>query len=586
MSTKILIVEDERITAEDIHDTLVQLGYEVVGMASSSAEAIRQAEQFSPDLALMDIRIKGDTDGIETAKILRQRFDIPVVYLTAHADIETLQRAKDAEPLGYIVKPFQEPELRASIEVALHKQLMDRQSREKGRWFLATLQAIGEGVITVDSSERVLLMNPAAEAWTGWRQPDALGKPIEQVFRLKSEGSDSNPAKRALEAAALAEFASPSVLVAKNGMSRQVGGTAAPMRDHRGRITGAVLVFGDATESGSSQPSSELIADRRSAGSVEIIAESPAMRQVTNFAARVAASEVSTILIEGESGSGKDVIARFIHANSRRQQGPFLAINCAAIPETLLESELFGYEKGAFTDARSQKMGILEVATGGTVFLDEIGELSMPLQAKLLRVLEEYTFRRLGGTKDIQIDVRVITATNRDLREAVQQGKFRLDLYYRLNVIALTAPPLRQHKEDIIPLANHFIQGFNAKFKKNLKGVSPEAAAELTHHDWPGNIRELRNTIERAMVLEDSPWVQPSSLAIRTDPLLDPPSPATSVMEGRSLEDVEKAMLIRALEEAKWNQTRAARALEITRDTLRYKMKKFNLFRDAANPES
>jgi len=585
MSTKILIVEDERITAEDIHDTLVQLGYEVVGMASSSAEAIRQAEQFSPDLALMDIRIKGDTDGIETAKILRQRFDIPVVYLTAHADIETLQRAKDAEPLGYIVKPFQEPELRASIEVALHKQLMDRQSREKSRWFLATLQAIGEGVITVDVEGRVLLMNPAAEAWTGWKQPDALGKPIEQVFHLKPEASESNPAKRSIEAAELAELESPSVLIAKNGISRQVGGTASPMRDHRGRITGAVLVFGDASAVAAGQvlqPTSE----RRESGQVEMIAESPAMKQLMNFAARVAASEVSTILIEGESGSGKDVIARFIHANSRRQQGPFIAINCAAIPETLLESELFGYEKGAFTDARSQKLGILEVATGGTVFLDEIGELSMPLQAKLLRVLEEYTFRRLGGTKDIQIDVRVITATNRDLREAVQQGRFRLDLYYRLNVIALTAPPLREHKEDIIPLANHFIQGFNPKFKKSLKGISPEAAAELMRHDWPGNIRELRNTIERAMVLEDSVWVQPSSLAIRTDPLLDPPSPVNSVMEGRSLEDVEKAMLVRALEEAKWNQTRAARALEITRDTLRYKMKKFNLFRDAANPET
>ena len=201
-----------------------------------------------------------------------------------------------------------------------------------------------------------------------------------------------------------------------------------------------------------------------------MIAESADMKRVMHFARRVAASEVSTILLRGESGTGKDVVAKYLHYHSRREEQPFLAINCAAIPETLLESELFGYEKGAFTDARAQKKGILEMATGGTVFLDEIGEMPMALQAKMLRVLEDQMVRRLGGTSDIQVDLRVITATNRDLWQAIQQGRFRLDLYYRLNVIQIVVPPLREHREDILPLANHFIESYNRKFKTRHQG--------------------------------------------------------------------------------------------------------------------
>src|SRR5262249_1760913 len=223
---------------------------------------------------------------------------------------------------------------------------------------------------------------------------------------------------------------------------------------------------------------------------------------------------------------------------------------CAAIPETLLESELFGYEKGAFTDARAQKKGILEIATGGTVFLDEIGEMPMALQAKLLRVLENQTIRRLGGTADIQVDLRVITATNQDLWKAIQQGRFRLDLYYRLNVIQIEVPPLREHREDILPLAEHFIESYNLKFRRSVKGISPEAGQTLTAHDWPGNIRELRNAIERAMVLEDSEWIRSSSLALgpgRTTSAQSSPPPAASLTEGMSLGEAERTMVLNAL---------------------------------------
>jgi len=267
-----------------------------------------------------------------------------------------------------------------------------------------------------------------------------------------------------------------------------------------------------------------------------------------------------------------------------RQAEPFIAINCAAIPETLLESELFGYEKGAFTDARSQKRGIFELADKGTLFLDEIGEIPLVLQAKLLRVLEEQCFRRLGGLKDIHLDLRVVAATNKNLREAVQEGAFRQDLYFRLNVIHITIPSLRERPDDILPLAEFFIHHYNRKFKRQIKGLSDEARRMLLAHDWPGNVRELRNAIERAMILEESSVIRPGSLPMAINPA--PASVATSRPAlpspgfsdvGLSLEENEKQLILRALEKTGGNQTQAAKLLKITRDTLRYKMKKFKL---------
>jgi two-component system, NtrC family, response regulator AtoC len=243
---------------------------------------------------------------------------------------------------------------------------------------------------------------------------------------------------------------------------------------------------------------------------------------------------------------------------------------------------LFGYEKGAFTDARSQKRGIFELADKGTLFLDEIGEIPLMLQAKLLRVLEEQNFRRLGGLKDIHLDLRVVAATNKNLREAVKEGAFRQDLYFRLNVIQILIPPLRDREEDILPLARFFIEHYNRKFKRSIEGVSDAAGNLLLAHDWPGNVRELRNAIERAMILEDSALITPPSLPITVSrPEGDMPVPVSITQElsadGLSLEDHERTLLGRALAKTSGNQTQAARLLRITRDTLRYKMKKFNL---------
>ncbi len=582
---RIMIVEDEQITAADIEDILLGLGYQVTAICSSGAEAVKKADETRPDLVLMDIRIKGSTDGIEAAREIRQQFDIPAVYLTAHADMDTLERAKLAEPLGYIVKPFQETDLQATIQMALHKDSVDRKARERVKRLDGTLGALAEGIICLDDAGRITYMNSAAEEWTGWKQGDALNKDIGEVFKVV-DGRDRSPADNTmmheLRRGRLLALSEGSLLVRKNGTERPIGGHATPIRDHRGRVTGAVLLFGGHHPE-SARPAPDQ-GDQRvfEAGKVEMVAESAGMRELARFAYRVATSEVSTIVIQGETGTGKDVLARFIHHSSRRGDKPFVAVNCAAMPETLLESELFGFEKGAFTDARAQKKGILELANGGTVLLDEIGELQVPLQAKLLRVLEDQSFRRLGGLRDVNIDVRIIAATNRNLGEAVRGGQFREDLYYRLNVIPLEIPPLRERKQDIPPMVQHFLEIYNEKFKQRINGVSPEGLEKLMAYHWPGNVRELRNTIERAMVLEETDLLRPGSLGTGLVNLEakagERPVPAPeAIPDGLSLQETEKAMLVRALDRSQGNQTKAARALGITRDTLRYRMKKYNL---------
>src|SRR5438477_5430244 len=253
---------------------------------------------------------------------------------------------------------------------------------------------------------------------------------------------------------------------------------------------------------------------RRHGGYHEVVAVSPKTTELMSFVQKVAASEATTILIQGESGTGKDLIAKTIHYESTRQNGPFVAINCSAIPETLMEAELFGHERGAFTDAKQMKKGLFETANGGTLFLDEIGELSPLLQAKLLRVLEDQVIRRVGGVRDMQVDVRVIAASNRDLEKAVREGHFRQDLYYRLAIIAIFIPPLRERKEDILPLVDFFIDRYNRKFKRSIRGIADETRSLLLNHNWPGNVRELKNAIERGMILEDEPLLRPAYLPV------------------------------------------------------------------------
>jgi PAS domain S-box-containing protein len=424
-----------------------------------------------------------------------------------------------------------------------------------------------DALVLYDPDFRITGVNRSAERLFGVSSEEMLGKHCQEIFKC----AVCEPGCGVLVGLNQATSV-PSCTVrlrTENGMERLVVMRTNQMFDDDGQLTGVVATIKDITEEAAPQKR-------------EVIAESPPMREVLNFVRRVAASEATTILLEGENGTGKDLIAKTLHYQSVRQAEPFIAINCAAIPETLLESELFGYEKGAFTDARSQKRGIFELADKGTLFLDEIGEIPLMLQAKLLRVLEDQSFRRLGGLKDIKLDLRVIAATNKNLREAVKEGAFRQDLYFRLNVIQISIPPLRERPEDIVPLTRFYIEHYNRKFKRNIEGASDAAAKLLLSHDWPGNVRELRNAIERAMILEESALITPPSLPIAISHP-DPGAASAAAVpveipnDGLSLEDNERGLLARALEKTNGNQTQAARLLRITRDTLRYKMKKFNL---------
>ncbi len=336
---------------------------------------------------------------------------------------------------------------------------------------------------------------------------------------------------------------------------------------------------------------------RRRTGYHEVVGVSKKMTELMVFVRKVASSEATTILIQGESGTGKDLIAKAIHYESLRRDKPFVAINCSAIPEMLMEAELFGHERGAFTDAKTMKKGLFEVADGGTLFLDEIGELSPLLQAKLLRVLEDQLIRRVGGVKDMQVDVRVIAASNRDLEKAVREGQFRQDLYYRLAIISIFLPPLRERKDDILPMVEFFIERYNQKFKKAIRGISEDTRKLLLGHDWPGNVRELKNAIERAMILEEADTLRPAYMPFSVghtqtgmtafeavagengQQLANGRSlPRLSIPEGgTSLEEVERALVEMAMRQANNNQTHAARLLDISRDALRYKLKKFGL---------
>lgn len=312
-----------------------------------------------------------------------------------------------------------------------------------------------------------------------------------------------------------------------------------------------------------------------------IVAVSQEMARVLQIAEKIAHSEAATVLIQGESGTGKEVIAHLVHEQSKRQNMPFITVNCANFPEQMLENELCGHEKGAFTDAKEVKRGLLEVADGGTLFLDEIGDMNLSLQGKLLRLVEQKTFRRIAGLKDIQVDVRIITATNKDLLKLMEEGKFREDLFYRINVASIRIPLLRERPADILPLTKYFIQKYNEEFHKNVQKISKGVEDFLKGYDWPGNVRELKNVIERAMILGEGDILFMDDLPIEIlgqAPKQDGEIEGIRIPpKGISLEKVEKALVRQALKMTNGNQTQAAKLLDISRDALRYRMQKFGL---------
>jgi len=580
---RILVVEDEGIVAEDIKDILRSLGYSVCSVASSGEEAITRAGETHPDLVLMDIMLGGKKDGVEAAEQITARFDVPVVYLTAYADDSTLERAKITGPYGYIVKPFEERDLHSAIEVALHKHQMDRKLRRRERLVSATLGGIGDMVVSTDVSGNLTFMNPAAEVLTGWKQDEARGKPLGDVLRIV-RGDTREPAERLLNrvvrGGGIAAIEDNHLLVTEDGTKLPVDGTGAPVRDEVGNIVGAVLVFHSIAER---EPGARARQDASTVGAARspdplggIITRNPEIHRILGFLPAIAASD-STVLIEGPSGSGKELFARAIHDLSSRRERRYVVVSCGALPDTLLESELFGYVQGAFTDAKKDKPGRFSLAEGGTIFLDEIGDISPVLQAKLLRVLEEKEYEPLGATRTISADVRIVAATNKSLPELVEEGVFREDLFYRLNVVKITLPPLSSRREDIPLLVKHSVRRLSQRTGKGIERCSDDVIRLLMKYDFPGNIRELENIIEHAFVLCRGPVIElehlPETVVARA--LISDDGAAGTA--DTPLRHAEAAAIIEALRKNNGNRLDTAAYLGINKTTLWRKMKKYGI---------
>jgi len=567
----ILIVEDQGVVAKDVENRLVAQGYEVAGWVVSGEEALTEVEALAPDLVLMDIYLKGALNGIEAAEKIRRQYDVPVVFVTAYADEETLSRAKIVGPFGYLVKPFSERDLHSTIEIALYKHELDRTVRDQQAFLSAVFEGVPCSVVVVGDRHRIKMVNRHFEEAFGVISGDSVDVCFGDVLGCPSatgklgqcgtlDGCGGCQFHAAIEDALSGHGAErrrcrfdfcdaehPRV------MTLLISSAAV---HHRGEQL-VILILEDVTELTGLRRL--LTAEKSFAG---IVGATPAMREIFNTIMEVADINVP-VMVLGESGTGKELVAGAIHEKGARSKKLFVPVNCAALPDGLLESELFGHVKGSFTGAVRDRKGRFQLAHGGTIFLDEIGDLSPAMQVKLLRVLQEGTFEPVGGEKTVRVDVRVICATNKDLEEEVGAGRFREDLYYRLCVVPITLPPLRDRIDDLPLLAEFIVEKESATSGGRLVSLSPEVIRLFMAHDWPGNIRELQNVLRFAFIKCTSGVITRDHLPPTFRKLADEATTPTQTRAGLTEE-----ALAEALERTKGNRSEAARLLGVSRATL------------------
>ncbi|MDD5544311.1 MAG: sigma 54-interacting transcriptional regulator [Acidobacteriia bacterium] len=449
------------------------------------------------------------------------------------------------------------------IQISEGVLVQPRQYWDQADTLQAILNNISDGVMTYDSDFKITSFNQAAEEITGYTSAEAVGRSCKEIFRCSS--CDTSCGLYTTMHTRVPERDCEVRLERKNGDVRIARISTAILKDSSGQVTGTVVTFRDISELMSMKK--ELYGRYQFHS---IIGKSHKMQEIFALIEDVGESD-ATVLVLGESGTGKELIARAIHHQSRRSQFPFVKVNCSALAETLLESELFGHVKGAFTGAYRDKIGRFELAQQGSIFLDEIGDISPNIQLKLLRVLQEREVERVGDSKVINVDVRIIAATNRNLRQLVDEGKFREDLFYRLNVIPLSIPPLKDRKEDIPLLLDHFISQFNEQTEKNIAGITKEALNILMDYHWPGNIRQLENAIEHAFVKSHGKSLEPASLPVE----ILTTSKHYQAFQPEAKD--ERETIIASLQQAGWNKAKASRELGIDRVTLWRKMKKYNI---------
>ena len=602
---KIMIVEDNVSDAAHLEKCLKNLGYTVCATVSCGHQAIEKAADTHPDLALVNLCLEGEITGSEVADQIGSRFDFPVLYLTDEAEGGLLQQAQATNSFGYLLRPFEERQLHLNILTVL--SMHERESRHKEtevrlkqtinkledvtHLMEAVFNSMHEGVVALDENGIFMFHNSSAGRIAGehpepieadiykWAERYGVFKPNGELF---GSLDDESPLGIALKGGTTDEVE----VFLRNEFKPEgvhIRVSSRPLLRETGVLKGAVLVFRDITkEIEAEQMKAELLRLRTELETTSLfpslIGASSVMQDIYKLMQQAAKSDI-TVLIRGESGTGKELVANSLHANSPRKDGPFVALDCAAIPETLIESELFGHERGAFTGATTQRIGAFERANGGTLFLDEIGDMPYVMQGKLLRVLQEREIQRIGGTAPIPIDIRVITATNRDLEHSVSVGKFREDLFYRIAAFPIAIPPLRERREDILLLARHFLEKYTAPAGRSISDISSLALRLLLQYNWPGNVRELENAIARAVLLETTGELQADNLPSQLSPVValgrDPSTPQMIL----PLTEIERQALIHALEATGNNITQAALALGISRVTLYRKLKKYNIVR-------
>ncbi|MDH3973425.1 MAG: sigma 54-interacting transcriptional regulator [Deltaproteobacteria bacterium] len=559
----ILVVDDEKILRFTFQEFLEEGGYAVV-TAGNYREALEKLKEKSFDLIITDIILGGKTGLDLLEKIREMELTCPVIVLTGYPDIETATEAVRLGAFNYLSKPVDQEMLLNAVRIAIKY----KDSKEKEESYKSNLEAIyksvNEGIITVDTDFKIIELNKAAESICGLTRKD-IGKKYNTLARPCGSGC-TEILKRAVTIKKPGEV--HRIECHRSDRQNQlVTITTSPLIYEKGDYAGAVMVISDETRL------AELERDLKARKSFKnMIGESQKMQALYDLIENISKVD-STVLIIGESGTGKELVAQALHyGNPLRNGKPLIFINCAAIPENLIESELFGHEKGAFTGAISLQKGKFELASGGTLVLDEIGDMPLTLQAKLLRVLEQSEIQRVGGKEIIPINTRVIASTNRDLRKKVKEGMFREDLYYRLRVIELTMPPLRERMTDINLLARHFIEQFSKKFKKTIKGVSSEVLKAFMDYRWPGNVRELEHILEHAAILCNAPVITIDDLPRQflSDSRSEEAAPP-------SREDKEDDRIRHALKKTKWNKTETAKMLNMDRSTLYRKMQKYNI---------
>ena len=612
---RVLIVDDEQDIHEDFKDMLkpcvrgpsddlastfmvdevldLPLEFELMH-ASSGEEALglvaRGARCRRPiSVAYIDIRMPPGIDGVETIREIRKiDRDIEIVIMTAYTDKPLPEIVQDMELLHkllYIRKPFAREEVQQITLALVEKWKVEQELAERRkelttshRRLEAVLDATGEAMAMYDDRERLSFANRWYEEIMGGSRsalqamtPELLKERInERVRRPINAADEEDSADR--ESGGIVEY------VEGDGGQRLFYRSRKPVCDDSGEVIGSLYVYRDVSrEIEIERMEAEVLRLRAELQTTyafsKMVGSGMAMRRVYELMERVKQADV-TVLVVGESGTGKEIVARALHDSGPRKRGPFIAVNCAAIPPTLIESELFGHERGAFTGATAQRKGCFERASGGTILLDEIGDMPPELQAKLLRVLQEREIQRVGGTTPIKVDARVIASTNRDLQGAIRAGEFRADLYYRLAAFPIVVPPLRERREDVPLLANHFLKDSAARNRKPVTGISAAALRKIMQHDWPGNVRELQSVVERAVLVESSDVLQSSSLPSELAADALPRADGNGVLP---LADVERRAILGAMRATDRNVSRAAKALGISRATLYRKLRRLNL---------